>query len=99
MIALLLAGITTRKPTTPAPSPARPTTLDRARKAQKLLVLEIAGSREVANSLAQLGIRVGESLRVKRAAPLGGAVLVETGERSVALGRALARKVKVQFLP
>lgn len=87
----------TRKPKAPAAGSARLMTLDRAQKAEDLEVVEISGSREVTNSLVQLGIRVGETLRVKRAAPLGGAILVQTGERSVALGRALARKVKVQI--
>jgi Fe2+ transport system protein FeoA len=89
--------MTTRKPTIAAGEPARITTLDRAEGKMQVEVLEISGPRNIANSLAQLGIRVGELLRVRRSAPLGGAVLVETRERSVALGRALARKVKVQF--
>lgn len=73
--------------------------LDRVESLDALEVLEISGPRNVANSLAQLGIRVGEQLRVRRSAPLGGAILVETRERSVALGRGLARKVKVRQRP
>ena len=75
------------------------TSLDRAEGREAVEVLEISGPRNIANSLAQLGIRVGEELRVRRSAPLGGAVLVETRERSVALGRGLARKVKVRARP
>jgi Fe2+ transport system protein FeoA len=60
-------------------------------------VLEICGGRRVTVSLAQLGIRAGEMLRVRRAAPLGGAVLVETRERTVAIGRGVAHKVKVRI--
>ncbi len=75
---------------------AQVTSLDRAQERDAVEVLEVSGPRNVANSLAQLGIRVGEVLRVRRSAPLGGAVLVETRERSVALGRGLARRVKVQ---
>jgi len=36
---------------------------------------------------------------VRRAAPLGGALLVEVGGSTVALGRGLARRVRVRLLP
>ncbi len=77
----------------------RVTSLDYVQGREAVEVLEISGPRNVANSLAQLGIRVGEQIRVRRSAPLGGAILVETHERSVALGRGLARKVKVRAKP
>ncbi len=76
---------------------ARIISLDCARNRDAVEVLEVCGPRHLANSLAQVGIRVGETLRVRRSAPLGGAVLIETRERSIALGRVLARKVKVQI--
>jgi Fe2+ transport system protein FeoA len=78
---------------------AKVTSLDLVESCDAVEVLEISGPRNVANSLAQLGIRVGEVLRVRRSAPLGGAILIETHERSVALGRGLARKVKVWQRP
>ncbi len=90
--------MTTRK-TTAKGAIVRTISLDCALSHEEVEVLEISGPRNLANSLAQLGIRVGEVLRVRRSAPLGGAVLVETRERSVALGRALARKVKVRIRP
>lgn len=48
--------------------------------------------------LAQLDIRGGEVLEVKRAAPWGGPILVETNGSVVAVGRGLARKVLVEVL-
>ena len=97
MLSLLLARMTTSSPKpTPGGTP-RITTLDRVRSNHEIEVLKITGTRDEINSLTQLGIRVGEVLRVKRAAPLGGAILVETADRSVALGRALAGKVKIQL--
>jgi Fe2+ transport system protein FeoA len=97
MIALLLARMTNQNPKPPESCSAPVATLDRVRSRQKVEVLKITGTRDEANSLAQLGIRVGEVLSVKRSAPLGGAVLVETGDRTVALGRALAGKVRVRI--
>lgn len=48
--------------------------------------------------LEQLGIRAGETLNIRRRAPLGGPILVEGSGGRVAIGRGLARKVKVQVL-
>jgi len=49
--------------------------------------------------LARLGIEKGATVYVRRAAPLGGALLVEVGGSTVALGRGLARRVRVRLLP
>ena len=49
--------------------------------------------------LASLGILTGAMLRVRRAAPLSGALLVEVAGTAVALGRALARRLRVRMLP
>jgi len=49
--------------------------------------------------LASLGILTGATLRVRRSAPLSGALLVEVAGTAVALGRALARRLRVRMLP
>ncbi len=68
------------------------------RRSSTVLVLAIAGGRGASGALAQLGIRPGETLNVRRTAPLGGPVLVEGPGGTVAIGRGLARKVKVRVL-
>lgn len=60
-------------------------------------VVEVVGS-NVGRVLAQLGIREGKVLQVRRLAPLGGPILVECGGSTVAVGRGMARKVRVRVL-
>lgn len=72
--------------------------LDRAPRARRVEVVEVVGGRRATHQLTQLAIRVGETLRVRRTAPLGGPLLVETRGSTVAVGRGLARKVRVRVL-
>jgi Fe2+ transport system protein FeoA len=62
-------------------------------------VVEITGGRDISRLLSQLHIRVGAVLRVERAAPLGGPLLVECEGGTVIIGRRLAEHVRVQVLP
>jgi Fe2+ transport system protein FeoA len=82
-----------------APSPAAVLCLDRARAADRLQVVEITGGREISRLLSQLHIRVGAVLRVERAAPLGGPLLLECEGGTVIVGRRLAEHVRVRVLP
>ncbi len=59
-------------------------------------MLEIPQGQRARRSLEQVGIRIYERVRVLRAAPLGGPVLIEVGGSRVALGRSLARRIKVR---
>jgi ferrous iron transport protein A len=61
-------------------------------------VLDTDG-RAVTRQLAQLGIRTGKIVKVRRLAPMGGPILVESGGTTVAVGRGMARKVTVRLLP
>jgi Fe2+ transport system protein FeoA len=62
-------------------------------------VVEITGSRDIYRLLSQLHVRVGAILRVEKAAPLGGPLLVECEGGTVIIGRRLAEHVRVQELP
>jgi len=59
-------------------------------------VAEIDGGRRVRAHLNTLGIHVGDIIRVVERAPFRGPVLVEIHGTRVALGRGIARKVKVR---
>jgi ferrous iron transport protein A len=61
-------------------------------------VVQIVAGQSATRQLTQLGIRAGTTLRVRRSAPMGGPVLVESGGSMVAIGRGMARKVSVQTL-
>lgn len=74
------------------------TYLDRAPQRKCLEVVEVPQGRGVARSLAQLGVFVSEKLRVRSAAPWSGPILVEVGGTTVAIGRCLARRIKVRLL-
>ena len=77
---------------------AAPVSLDKAPSEQAVRVLAVDGDREGARLLGQLQIRVGAVLRVQRAAPLGGPLLVECGGSTVIISRRLARRVQVEVL-
>ena len=72
--------------------------LDHARPSQRVRVIEVSGGRDVSRLLSQLHIRVGAVLRVQRAAPLGGPLLVECEGGSVIIGRRLAEHIRVEVL-
>lgn len=59
-------------------------------------VARIAAGQTATRQLAQLGIRAGAALVVRRSAPMGGPVMVEIGGSTLAIGRGLARKVFVR---
>lgn len=73
-------------------------TLDRMRAGQEVKVVQIVAGASATRQLAQLGICTGTILKVRRSAPMGGPVLVDTGASMVAIGRGMARKVSVQVL-
>ncbi len=62
---------------------------------QVALVKDVEGGRGVRSHLQTLGIHVGDRIRVVERAPFRGPVLVEINGSRVALGRGVARKVKV----
>ena len=74
------------------------TTLDRIRAGQEVRVIQIAAGRSATRQLAQFGIRAGTTLKVRRSAPMGGPVLVDSAGSQVAIGRGMARKVSVELL-
>ena len=80
--------------------PGEPTalTLDHIKAGQEVKVLEIVAGSSATRQLAQLGIRAGTALIVRRSAPMGGPILVDSGGIMVAIGRGMARKVSVQIL-
>ncbi len=77
--------------------PSKPT-LDKIRAGQSVKVTEIVAGSAASLQLSQLGIRAGATLTVRRSAPLGGPVMVESDGGLVAIGRGMARKVHVQTL-
>jgi ferrous iron transport protein A len=82
-----------------AEPPSELRTLDTAPDAARAEVVEVHGGPAVVRQLAHVGICVGAILEVRRSAPLGGPVLVEIGGSSVAVGRGVARKVRVRLQP
>lgn len=88
----------TRRRAARLPQASPVSTLDRTPAGQSVQVTEIDAGRGALLQLAQLGIRPGATLLVRRRAPLGGPLLVESGGSLVAVGRGMARKVGVRSL-
>jgi ferrous iron transport protein A len=61
-------------------------------------VVQIVAGQSATRQLAQFGICAGTTLEVRRSAPMGGPVLVDSGGSMVAIGRGMARKVRVEAL-
>lgn len=81
----------------PAAEDEEPLTLEDVALSREATVAEIDGGRRVRSHLNTLGIHVGDTIRVVERAPFRGPVLVEIHGTRVALGRGIARKVKVDI--
>jgi ferrous iron transport protein A len=71
-------------------------TLDQAPENREAEVVEVTGGWGVRQRVGQMGIRPGARLIVKRGASWGGPVLVEIGGTDLALGRTLAKKIRLR---
>ncbi len=60
----------------------------------RVRVLEVP--ERMVTQLARQGVRSGDVLKVINRAPMGGPILVEVKGATIALGRAVARKIVVQ---
>ena len=96
--------MTAHKAGTESPRPAeahkeaKELTLDRVTPPRRVEVVKVESDHGAKRQLAQLGILAGAVLCVVRAAPMGGPVLVEVRGSEVAIGRGLARHVRVKLL-
>jgi len=72
-------------------------TLEHVELREQARVVGIEGGQGVRSHLNTLGIHVGDRVVVVERAPFRGAVLVEVHGGRVALGRGVARKVKVDL--
>jgi ferrous iron transport protein A len=61
----------------------------------RVRLLDVQG-RGLRAKLIQYGLHTGDSIRLLRAAPLGGPLLVEASGREIALGRGVAEKILVE---
>jgi ferrous iron transport protein A len=71
-------------------------TLLNAPHGQWLKVTALEGGEGLRARLTQYGLFEGDCLRVLRAAPLSGPLLVEVNGREIALGRRVAEKILVE---
>lgn len=65
---------------------------------QWLGVTAFEGGRGVQARLSQHGVFVGDRLRILRAAPLKGPLLIEVNGREIALGLGIAEKILVEVV-
>jgi Fe2+ transport system protein FeoA len=72
--------------------------LDRVQNHSKVEILTVPNDVEHVRLLAQLGIREHAFGQVRAAAPMGGPILLEIGGSSVAIARAVARKIRVRVI-
>lgn len=63
---------------------------------KELRILSIEGGEHLAGKLRQLGLMPGEILKVMRAAPMGGPLLVEAQGRMIAIGRGIAARIAIE---
>lgn len=70
--------------------------LSKAGVDQSVEVVEMAGGRELASRLAEMGILPGSTLKVFT--NIGGPVIIEAKGSRLCLGRAMAKKIMVKTL-
>ena len=63
---------------------------------QTIRVVSFNGGEKLENKLRQLGLLPGNCARKMRQAPFGGPVLLEIEGRSIAIGRGIAAKIRVE---
>ena len=73
-------------------------TLDQARTNSTLKITSIAGGWGVRQNLNEIGLHVGDSIRILRKAPFGGPLMIANHGTRVAVGRRLAEKIKVEVI-
>jgi ferrous iron transport protein A len=64
---------------------------------KKVRVIDYRGGRRVCYKLRQLGLAPGREVKVLRFAPLGGPVMIDVEGRSIAIGRGIAARVRVEI--
>jgi ferrous iron transport protein A len=67
-----------------------------APKGKAVRVVDYTGGKGVSFKLRQLGLCPGREVIVLRYAPMGGPIMIDVDGRSVALGRGIASRVKVE---
>jgi len=60
-------------------------------------VVDFRGGRGIETRLSQMGFLPGNKIRVIRAAPFKGPLLIEVEGREIVLGRGVARNVLVEY--
>ena len=73
-------------------------TLDQARANSTLKITSISGGWGVRQNLNEVGLHVGDSIRILRKAPFGGPLMIANHGAKVAVGRQLAEKIKVEVI-
>ena len=73
-------------------------TLDQARNHSVLRILVISDDWTTRRSLNQLGLYAGERVHVVRRAPFGGPLVIESRNSRVAIGRQLAKRIRVEVI-
>ncbi len=76
-----------------------PLNLYEAEDETSLKILAILGGWEVRRSFNQIGIHVGDRIRVLSRAPFGGPMVVDNQGTHVAVSKQLAENIKVEVLP
>ena len=66
-------------------------------KGKKVRIIEYNGGKGVSYKLRQLGLTPGKEVKVLRHAPLGGPLMIDVEGRSIALGRGIAARIKVEM--
>jgi Fe2+ transport system protein FeoA len=74
-------------------------TLYRNRMNDRVRIVGIEGTASVRRMLSDLGIRLGDTVRITRNAPFGGPVLIERDSMELALGKEIAECILVEEAP
>ena len=84
-------------PRTEKPGAVPEMNLYEAEEKEPLKITRIKGNRSIRQQLSQIGIQPGDSVRIKRRVPFGGAVMIENRGSIIALSRGFAVHILVEI--
>jgi len=73
------------------------TTLDKVISSQPVIITRINAGKGLGNRLANMGLHIGDALKIVRSGQFGGPIIISVNNSEFAIGRGIAKKIIVSF--
>ncbi len=75
------------------------TTLDKVISSQTVIITRINAGKGLGSRLANMGLHIGDSLKIIRGGQFGGPIIISINNAEFAIGRGIANKIVVSLKP